>query len=63
MRKNKYYAGPKDVYPLIDKYIMAEEYDYIYVAVRLGDLSKSSETLVNDWDRPRFYGIRSNRIF
>ena len=47
--ENKYYAGPKDVYPLIDKYIMAEEYDYIYVAVRLGDLSKSSETLVNDW--------------
>lgn len=47
--ENKYYAGPKDVYPLIDEYIMAEEYDYIYVAVRLGDLSQSSETLVEDW--------------
>ena len=47
--ENKYYAGPNDVYPLIDKYVQAKEYDYIYVVVRLGDLSKSSETLSDDW--------------
>ena len=46
---NKYYAGPKDVYPLIDEYIQKEEYDYIFVVVRFGDLSKSNETLVEDW--------------
>ncbi len=46
---NKYYAGQKDVYPLIDEYIQKEEYDYIFVVVRFGDLSKSNETLVEDW--------------
>lgn len=47
--ENKYYVGPNDVAPLIDKYIQKEEYDYIYVVIRLGDLSKDDEVLVNDW--------------
>ena len=54
--ENKYYAGPIDVYPLIDQYVKKNEYDYIYVVVRLGDLEVSDE-LVSDW-----IGLRSNGI-
>ncbi len=46
--ENKFYVGPKDVYKLIQKYLDKEEYDYIYVAVRLGDLEVTDE-LVSDW--------------
>ena len=46
---NEYYVSPHDVTGLIDKYLEKEEYDYIYVAVRLGDLSKSRTVLVHDW--------------
>ena len=47
--ENEYYVGPEDVQNLIDMYVNQEEYDYIYVAVRLGDLSQSNELLVHDW--------------
>ena len=46
--ENKFYVGPKDVYKLIQKHLDKEEYDYIYVAVRLGDLEVTDE-LVSDW--------------
>lgn len=59
--ENKYYAGPKDVYPLINEYIEENEYDYIYVVVRLGDLAVSDE-LVSDWIGLRSNGVQSNRI-
>ena len=54
--ENKYYAGQKDVYPLINEYVKEKEYDYIYVVVRLGDLAISDE-LVSDW-----IGLRSDGI-
>ena len=54
--ENKYYAGQKDVYPLINEYIKENEYDYIYVVVRLGDLAISDE-LLSDW-----IGLRSDGI-
>ena len=47
--ENKYYADPGDVKPLIDDYVRKEEYDYIYVVVRLGDLSTENEILAKDW--------------
>ena len=60
--ENEYYVGPNDVKPLIQNYMERNEYDYIYVVIRLGDLSKSNEVLVHDWIGLRFYGIRWNRI-
>ena len=54
--ENKYYVGAKDVYPLINNYIEENEYDYIYVVVRLGDLQISDE-LTSDWIGLRVYGI------
>ena len=47
--ENEYYASANDVNPLIKEYVDQEEYDYIYVAVRLGDLNQSEEVLVHDW--------------
>lgn len=55
--ENEYYIDPDDAYALIDSYVKQNEYDYIFVAVRLGDLNKSSEVLVNDWIGLRSYGI------
>lgn len=55
--ENEYYVGPNDVKPLIQNYMERNEYDYIYVVIRLGDLSKSNEVLVHDWIGLRIYGI------
>lgn len=55
--ENEYYVGPEDANPLIKDFIDREEYDYIYLAVRLGDLNESSEVLVHDWIGLRFNGI------
>ena len=55
--ENEYYASPDNVNELIKDYVDKEEYDYIYVAVRLGDLNKSEDVLVHDW-----IGLRFNEI-
>ena len=55
--ENEYYVDPNDINELISDYIDDTEYDYIYVAVRLGDLNKSENVLVHDWIGLRFYGI------
>ena len=44
-----YYLAPLDVYDLIKDYLKEEEYDYIFVAVRLGDTYENVEIQVNDW--------------
>ena len=49
------------MYPLINEYIEENEYDYIYVVVRLGDLAVSDE-LVSDWIGLRSNGVQSNRL-
>ena len=44
-----YYLDPSDVYELIKDYLKKEEYDYIFVAVRLGDDFENIKIQVNDW--------------
>lgn len=56
-KENEYYVGPNDANPLIKDFIDIKEYDYIYVAVRLGDLNKSHEVLVHDWIGLRSYEV------
>ena len=56
-KENEYYASPNDVNNLIEDYVDKEEYDYIYVVVRLGDLNKSDDVLVHNW-----IGLRLNEI-
>lgn len=55
--ENEYYVSPNDINPLIKEYVDENEYDYIYVAVRLGDLNKNNIVLVHDWIGLRSYGI------
>lgn len=46
---NGYYVSPNDVYDLTRQYIEEKEYDHIYVAIRMADMQKGSNTLSNDW--------------
>ena len=50
-----YYIDPMDVKDLITPYINSKEYDYIFVATKLGDIDKNVEIPVYDW-----IGLRGN---
>lgn len=58
-----YYLDPNDVEHLISEYLEKEEYDHIFVAVRLGDIDENIEIPVNDWIGLRRNGFKRNRIF
>ena len=45
--ENYYYVAPKDVKPLIDKYVKENEFDHIFVGIRMGD--KNGKIPVNEW--------------
>lgn len=58
-----YYLDPVDVKDIIKEYLKKEEYDYIFVAVRLGDNYENVEIPVNDWIGLRRNGFKWNRFF
>ena len=58
-----YYLDPSDVQDLLKGYLSKEEYDYIFVATKLGDIDENIEIPVNDWIGLRRYGFIWNRIF
>lgn len=45
--ENYYYVAPKDVKSLIDKYVSENEYDHIFIGIRMG--TPKSEIPVNEW--------------
>lgn len=47
--ENAYYIEPKDVYDLIDEYVQDGEYDHIFIATRMGDITTGVEIPVNEW--------------
>ena len=55
-----YYVDPSDVQDIIKEYLDNEEYDYIFVAVRLGDITENIEIPVNDWIGLRRNGFKRN---
>lgn len=60
-----YYVDPKDVINLIDSYVNKEEYDHIFIAVRLGDINQNIEIPVYDWiglGGMDYYGIGFSNI-
>lgn len=61
--KFAYYLDPADVQEIIKEYLKKEEYDYIFVAVRLGDNYENVEIPVNDWIGLGRHGLKWNRIF
>lgn len=58
---NYYYAAPSDVEPLIDEYVKNNEYDHIFIGIRMGDTL--SEIKVKDWIGLRKYALWSDRFF
>ena len=58
-----YYLDPVDVKEIIEDYLANEEYDYIFVTTRLGDLEENIEIPVYDWIGLRRYGFIWNRLF
>lgn len=47
--KYGYYVGPEDVEKQISKIVENNNYDHIYVIVRLGNEEHSEDILINDW--------------
>ena len=58
-----YYLDPADVKDLIEEDLAKEEYDYIFIAVKLGDMDENIEIPVYDWIGLRRNGFRRYRIF
>ncbi|MBR3133157.1 MAG: hypothetical protein IKG42_03690 [Clostridia bacterium] len=52
---NGYYVAPENVKDILDPYLEEEEYDHIFVAIRMGDKNKNIEIPINDW-----IGLRRN---
>ena len=58
-----YYVDSADVEDIIIPYLNKKEYDYIFVAVRLGDLDKNIEIPIYDWIGLRRNGFTWYRLF
>ncbi len=58
-----YYLDPSDVQDALKEYLDKEEYDYIFVATKLGDDYENIEIPVYDWIGLRSNGFTWNRIF
>lgn len=58
-----YYIDPFDVEEIIEEIVLENEYDHIFVAIRMGDVSKNIEIPVNDWIGLRRNGFTWGRIF
>ncbi len=46
---NGYYVDPNDVYDHINDIVQKNEYDHIYVSLKMGDKEKENEILIQDW--------------
>jgi len=57
------YLAPSDMQDILKEYLEKEEYDYIFITTRLGDLDENIEIPVNDWIGLRKYGLIWNWIF
>lgn len=58
-----YYIDPSDVKNILEKYLKQEEYDHVFIVVRLGNEDKNIEIPVNDWIGLRRNGYKWYRIF
>lgn len=58
-----YYVAVEDVEDSIKDVVKQNEYDHIFVIIRLGNEEYRNDIQVNDWIGLRFYGLLWNRIF
>ena len=57
-----YYVAAEDVEDSIKDVVKQNEYDHIFVIIRLGNEEYRNDIQVNDWIGLRFYGLLWNRI-
>lgn len=48
-KEHGYYVAPEDIKDVIKPYLEEKEYDYIFVAVRMGDLMHTQVTQSSEW--------------
>lgn len=63
--ENGYYIAPEDVEPLIKDYVQQNDYDHIFVAVRMGNMIEQKSIPVHDWiglGAMDYYGIGFSNI-
>lgn len=58
-----YYVAAEDVEDSIKDVVKQNEYDHIFVIIRLGNEEYRNDIQVNDWIGLRVYGLLWNRIF
>ena len=58
-----YYVAAEDIENIIKDTVNQNEYDHIFVVIRLGDEKHQKDIEINDWIGLRFNGLLWNRIF
>ena len=58
-----YYVSAEDVEKSIKDIIQKNDYDHIFVIIRLGNEEYKNDIQINDWIGLRFNGLLWNRIF
>lgn len=58
-----YYVAAEDIENIIKDTVKQNEYDHIFVVIRLGDEKHQKDIEINDWIGLRFNGLLWNRIF
>ena len=58
-----YYVAPEDVENSIKDIVKQNEYDHIFVIIRLGNEQYKNDIKINDWIGLRLYGLLWNRLF
>ena len=58
-----YYVSAEDIENSIKDIVKENEYDHIFVVIRLGDEEHKNDIQINDWIGLRFNGLLWHRIF
>ena len=58
-----YYVAAEDVENSIKDVVKQNEYDHIFVIIRLGNEEYKNDIKINDWIGLRFHGLLWNRLF
>ena len=58
-----YYVAAEDVENSIKDIVKQNEYDHIFVIIRLGNEEYKNDIKINDWIGLRFHGLLWNRLF
>jgi len=63
--ENGYYVSPEDVHEYINSYVEKNEYDHIYIGIRMADIQHGDTALTSDWiglGGMEYYGIGYSNI-